>query len=278
MDVTPVIASKFLAKNTHNRRAKFQVINRYMRDMQAGDWRYDGTPIRFTGLFDPESDVSEWPSDAYLIDGQHRLQAIVKSGVTIRLLVATGLDGRVQETIDVGAKRTINDALTLMGKKNVGALASALRSHWALKTENLRTNYGASVPELLEWFENNPALEESLLVAKRFSDIFGSTFAGMVAAIDYEMSSIDQEEATEFWEALRNGVYSDGRALEEGNPILVLRRQLLTKPFKGKGQEEKKKFYVWIAKTWNSWRKGEYVQRVVWRSGGSHPEPIPDLI
>ena len=79
--ITPQLAEIYLGKNTHNRNIRKPVVGKYANDMENGFWNFDGAPIRFA-------------DDGTLLDGQHRLHAIIKSNKAIDLLVVRGLKKR----------------------------------------------------------------------------------------------------------------------------------------------------------------------------------------
>lgn len=114
MDVSPALATEFLVRNTRNRNEKVSTINAVSDDMEEGAFRFNGDTIRF-----------DW--DDVLIDGQNRLKAILKSGVTVPACVILGLDPEVMDTIDQGIVRTTVDILATSGHRppNVGLIASA---------------------------------------------------------------------------------------------------------------------------------------------------------
>lgn len=113
--ITPKRADEWLAKNMpQNRKIKVAVINKLVADILAGRWIKDGNSIKFN-------------TSGFMIDGQHRLMAIVKSGKTVKTLVCYDVDSEAINTIDTGTARNIADVLSLNGIKGgtrmVGALA-----------------------------------------------------------------------------------------------------------------------------------------------------------
>jgi hypothetical protein len=100
--VTPDQALKWLEEDhVYNRKVRQTVVAKYARDMAAGNWRETHEAI----AFDP---------DGKLIDGQHRLWAIVESKIDgLTLLVAKGVDRDAQAYIDSGLGRTMADRFTL---------------------------------------------------------------------------------------------------------------------------------------------------------------------
>jgi hypothetical protein len=74
IDITPEIAKNWMANNKNNRSLSSGVAEKYARDMLAGNWTLTHQGIAFY-------------EDMTVADGQHRLNAIILSGVTIKLSV-----------------------------------------------------------------------------------------------------------------------------------------------------------------------------------------------
>lgn len=101
--VTPEIATEWLAKNNDNRAINNSRVNLYSSAMRDGHWVENGQPIIIS-------------TDGYLIDGQHRLTALIRAGVSLDMLLV-----RLEETdeggvltarhipIDIGQSRTASN-------------------------------------------------------------------------------------------------------------------------------------------------------------------------
>jgi hypothetical protein len=98
--VTPQMAMAWLEKNTHNRPVSQGQVDRYARDMAMGRWRITHQGIAI-------SDVGT------VIDGQHRLWAVIESQRTVIMQVTTGLPLDTQEAIDGGLGRSARDVIAL---------------------------------------------------------------------------------------------------------------------------------------------------------------------
>lgn len=93
--ITPEIAEAMLKKNTRNVRGiSPEKLRQYVNDLKSGRWEDNGETIKFY-------------ADGTLFDGQHRLAAIVKSGISVWLHVARGIDEDVLIT-DVGYIRQVH--------------------------------------------------------------------------------------------------------------------------------------------------------------------------
>lgn len=96
--ITPDMAKAWLAANTINRKIRPRRVDDWARVMSGGDWQVTHQGICFA-------------RDGTLIDGQHRLHAIVSSGVSVSMLVFADWDRAAFANIDTGLKRTIRDVL-----------------------------------------------------------------------------------------------------------------------------------------------------------------------
>ena len=107
IEVTPRLAETWLENyNINNRKLKSHVVDKYAYALSAGQWVVNGDAIRFD-------------TNHKLIDGQHRLEAVVKSGVSLpQQLIIRNLPVRAFDTIDDGAMRTASDVIQRLGVKN----------------------------------------------------------------------------------------------------------------------------------------------------------------
>jgi hypothetical protein len=113
----------------------------YAEAMRRGQWKFNGDSIRLS-----KTNV--------LLDGQHRLHAVVESGTSQWFIFVDDLDDDSFDTIDQGRKRTGSDVLSIKGEKNSAALASALR--WILCIEYGNANHKVTASELLQMLEKYP--------------------------------------------------------------------------------------------------------------------------
>jgi hypothetical protein len=100
VEVSPAMARKYLEKNLpENRKVRMSTVAAYTRDMQAGRWQLSHQCIALN-------------EKGQLIDGQHRLHALIQAGVTVPMYVAQYQDGQGKfQILDGGAKRNAIDVL-----------------------------------------------------------------------------------------------------------------------------------------------------------------------
>ena len=109
--ITPTLAAAYLEKNTANRPVNKRHLAFLVGEMKSGSWGLTHEGIAFDGR-----DV--------LIDGQHRLMAVIASGVTIKALVTRGCEPKTFAVIGNGSRRTTSDVLALKGEINTTRLSS----------------------------------------------------------------------------------------------------------------------------------------------------------
>jgi len=229
--------------------------------IKRGEWKMNGDSIKFD-------------KSGVLIDGQHRLFAVVFSQVAVSMLVVRGLEREAQETIDIGAKRSLGDALKLRGEKNSTCLAAIIAYHWRMETGNVRVvGVRPTIAQAIAHLEANPALRDAMDNTQGLRKRFRLSPA-MTAAVWYELSSINAEDAQDFLDRLNTGT-----GLEENSPIHRLRSWMERQLTSGVGSRASVVItHAMIYKAWNYYRKGQEVEHLTWRPTGRNAEPFPEAI
>lgn len=111
--ITPEDADLMLYNNTGNRPLSERHVKYLVKEIKSGRWKVNGDMIRVN-------------PDGIIIDGQHRLHAIVLSKLAIQTYVMTGLPSDVFDTIDIGKKRSHSDTLACKSEKHTKRLGPAL--------------------------------------------------------------------------------------------------------------------------------------------------------
>lgn len=108
--ITPTEAQNILEGNDGNRPTRKMQIAKYAATMAAGNWMPspDGIIISIGGR---------------LLQGQHRLMAVVQSGVSVTMVVWRNVDDSVFKYLDRGITRTPSDALGI--SKGLSSVANS---------------------------------------------------------------------------------------------------------------------------------------------------------
>lgn len=262
--ITPEIAAAMLERNTHNRPIKKRVLRQYTKAMIDGEWNQNGQIIGFN-------------KSGELVDGQHRLMAVVKSGVSIPAVVVVGLSDSAQETMDVGAKRSFSDMLALRGEVNANTLAAAVRMIWAfdeLGTPHVGgSNDQPSAQKLFKKLDETPQIRDVVRKMKR-SDFNTPFFSASVTAAFYVIfcRTNDEEDVSDFFFKLATGA-----GLEAGSPIHMLRERLLADRTSGGAKLPTLTRYALLVKAFNAYVLGVRIGSLRWRQGGAKPEAFPTV-
>lgn len=124
MQVTPSMAARWLEGNTHSRRLSQGHVERLAREMKSGRWKLTHQGIAFS-------------TRGVLLDGQHRLWAIIMADAPVPLRVFFNEPADVVEDIDGGLARGTADRINLgdrfgreIGKKHLATLRCLVRGLW----------------------------------------------------------------------------------------------------------------------------------------------------
>ena len=206
VDVTTAI--QWLESNTRNRPVKDQIVRQYARDMKEGRWvRESTTTIKF--------DIN-----GVLLDGQHRLWAVVESQSTTTFLVARGVDLAERFVQDTGSKRSVRDILVIDGV-SAGNLEVAVANR---VMESFSTSFKPTATEQIEYYREH---EEAIKWAtdKLNCTTRGIRQAGVLAPVVRAYYTKDRDKLEHFLEVMRTGMMegpSDSAAILLRNFVLEM--------------------------------------------------------
>jgi hypothetical protein len=260
------LAEKWLGRNNRNRHVRSRKVDEFARDMSAGNWQFNGDTIRIS-------------ANGNLLDGQHRLLAVVQSECTIKFLVVSGLAESSQDTMDIGAKRSMADQLALSGEVSTNQLAAVLRKVMILDSQRGWNRTAApTYAEMRAYFTEHPEIRFATDVAQQSRtelpcppSVIGATYQ-ICAAIDRSAANVF------FVDQLINSI-----GLRVGDPAHTLKKRLRAEAGEGSdhGSASRNRMsednvirYVFTA--WNAFRDGRQVTKLQAPKGGwagNFPEP-----
>jgi hypothetical protein len=229
-----------------NRPLRPKVVQKYADDMLAGRWETTNQGI---GIADDEN------GDPVIIDGQHRLNAIVLAGQTnpdLRVLMAVtkGLLPSAATVIDTQMRRQGGDVLAMAhGIRNPMVVTAALRLlhlydnvPWSL---NAWTQFKPSNAQLMGFVEAYPGIEESEhMTANTGLAIPSGPLTAATHLVRRERTDLDMSV---FLKGLKTGAN-----LAERDPILALRNYGLN-ALKNKQRREGPQMLALTLRAINSW-------------------------
>lgn len=258
MEVDPDLATRWLEGNTHNRPLKQTLVDRFVRDMQAGRWQLTHQGIAFD-------------ADGMLIDGQHRLWAIVLSAAPVQLRVFFNEPIETMKAVDTGLGRSNFDVLHLSGEAGeitVGHLAT-LR---AMLAGDSSYSPRMTVSEEGDWMTKHAtAIDFAMehLGTCRFKGAATATVRGIIARAYY---SADHAKLVHFCDVLQTG----GSADEEDGPIVLLWQFLVGNAGAGKAQAVRRVRYAKTERALMAYLRRERILYL--RAVGSELFPLPEEV
>lgn len=210
--ITPTKAKAWLTKNTINRPLRQRVVDRYAGAIHRGEWKVNGETIKLNG-------------DGTLVDGQHRLHAVVQANMPIDSFVVRGVAEEAFDTIDRGEMRKLYDVLARHGEKNYTALSAAVRLAHIFDGKPSEVAYeyrqAKTCAQNLAWLAKNPKIRDSVALISGLA--VHKIMPGSVAmALHYHFAKRDETLATLFWQAV-----ATGENLKKSDSAYVLREKMI---------------------------------------------------
>ena len=256
--ITPDEAMQLLEYNQQNRPLNHQHVNRIARQILDGKWRFNGDTIKIATNND-------------ILDGQHRLWAIVEAKIAIETIVVRGIEEDAFATIDTLRKsRSGSDILALVGVTNYrstisGALQWLIR--WQKKTLD---SYRAPAnkienSDIEEAYKNNRGVDRA---AERCTKLRSVANPAMLTFFYYILSNRNPDLAERMVSTMENPA---GVGLND--PFFKLRVHFMS-------NDKRKDPLATIAmmiKAANAAYEGREIKMLKWQGQGALSEPFPTL-
>ena len=205
--VTPEIAKFWMEKNIRNRTVNKDRVSKYAIEMKSGQWLDHHQGIAFY-------------DDGTLADGQHRLLAVIESGMTINMVVAWGVPEESGLMIDGHQQRKAHQAIKISGladwvEKDHVAVANVL-----MKIEG-RENRKPTNNQIIEYCQKHKdaiSFSVNKFTARRRFITTSIMRASVSCAYYYE----DKDRLLEFCDVIMTGMPQ-----KEGDRAAILIREWL---------------------------------------------------
>ena len=258
-----------LTKMDRQRSLSVAHVNTLASDMANGKWGEDVAAIAFD-------------RDGNLVNGQHRLNAIVKSNMPQWFWIRRGLPDDAILRIDQGRGRRAADQLKIQGVANATSVAAIASIMWCVdnQPEVLWHSRHLSKSQLTDYgLQHDDELQEGYAWQDRLK-ITGriATAPYAALAILVQRHSDHAEGFAEFHQGLSKGVN-----LSEGDPRLTLRNHIamatdknMRNPHWGGRQSST----LLLIRVWNYWAVGDSLKvikipkQTVLKQGPSIYEPV----
>ena len=250
--------------NTNNVKVKPKVVSEYARQMKAGLWRFNGETIVFA-------------DDGVMLDGQHRLLAVIESGVSADFLVVKGIPNRetAMNTIDIGKIRKASDVFDLNDIPESVNASAIISAYCRLKSGRFfvkgYVDCKVSKQELAEiYFSDSKLFYEIVRNAGncyRYEHLLPISLIGGFMAYLIKEKHYPKELVYGFFEQVCSGKEI------KNNTIYLLRSRLI----RGKdGSDRLSETYrlVFLIKTWNYFVRGKELKCLKYNK---EDEGVPEI-
>lgn len=259
--ISPGEAAELLTENRSNRPLSKSVVNGFAEAMRRGEWKLTHQGIAFD-------------ENGNLVDGQHRLTAIVESGVPVETLVFREVGSDTFDVLDAGRKRNAADALSIAGEKSTLLLASMIRIVW-LYTNRPDSSWSGgnatvTTPQVLETLEKYPKIRDYTATGEEIARATG-TIKSAAGGASFLVSRNNSKRKLEPWfEGL-----IEGAGLGKADARLRYRNHMLNLARRKAGEVQRRRDsreHVWIYLTaFNAWAHGEPLPQIRYTTDKSMP-------
>jgi hypothetical protein len=259
--ITPAKAEEMLEANTTNRPLSRSVVKSFAEAMARGDWMVTHQGIAF--------DVN-----GQLVDGQHRLAAVIESDLAVEMTVFTEVEEGTFDVLDTGRRRNAADVLAIEGEKSSSTLAAMVRIIWLYENRpDLAWSGSAAVVtnhQIVETLEQHPKLRDFVPIGEQIAAATGM-MKSAAGASSYLVSRAATKAQLDRW---LDGII-DGAGLTKSDPRLIFRRVMFAMARRQAGQamrrRDTREHVALYLKAFNAWRTKDPITQLRF----SAREPMP---
>ena len=254
--ITPEMADEWLLKNTSNRKINIMVVKKYAEIMSNGEWAVNGEAIKFD-------------SEGMLIDGQHRLRAIVAHNKPILCDVRFGLKHEIFDTLDSGRNRKAFEVLSIENYQNTQILATSIKCMMTYdEFKHIRWRFNITNHQVISYLEINPSIAETVnLVASLYKE--HKIGIPVASVLMIEIIKKDNPLIYDFIKSLYDGV-----GLTSESPIYLLRERLIRLQ---KGIPRRLEIiFAYYVKSWNAFITNEKIKMLRYSFDEEYPRIITE--
>lgn len=257
--VSPDVAERWLQANTVNRKTRQSRINQYAADMEAGRWQHSNDAITFD-------------SNGNMLNGQHRLNAVVLSGCTITFLVVRNMPPESMTAMDQGAARSAGDALKFAGEANTSVLAASARLALLYHDGRIykdnkvqRTSHG----QILDFIDTHPTIKQSITEVAHKGTAIDAPNSTIIAA-HWIISGVNEFPlATYYIQQLASRINEP-----EGSAVHAIDSRL-REVRRNRNQYPQRNFIYLLLKGWNYYARDQQVRQINMSPRGEFKIPDP---
>jgi hypothetical protein len=253
--VTPSLAGKWLeAGKGIQRNLMSSYVTALAAQMRRGEWKSSThQSIAIT-------------AEGRILDGQHRLAAVVMADLTVEMLVAFNADPNTFDVVDGGRPRTAANILQIMGIQNAAVISAAAK--FVLSYDKVKGIWSGpayqaelSKPMIGQFaMENADGFAEALKVSGPVRRVLHLKPAGLLAVAFMILRK--ERDAGVMREEFFQGLLT-GEELHRGDPRLAVRKMYGTSRLDKRTDAAQYQMAV-LLKAWNAFVQGDPVQLLRW--------------
>ncbi len=251
--MTPDLAKKILATMVNNRNIKERSLSKIVEDIKSNQWvSNNGETIKIN-------------SQGRLVDGQHRLEAIIKTNTPLELYISFNCHVDSINTVDTGSSRSLTNVLKINNIKYYNTIGSIVQAESVIAQGSSIRNISnmskaKGYPTVVSLVKNN--LEYLYFVCKESEKLkakFPLITASFYSKYFNIFYKIDKDVCFDFFRKLSTGDDCDA-------PIFLFRQILIkdsSKSVKKLSLKEKEALFI---KCWNHYVDGNDLKNLRWQA------------
>lgn len=248
--ITPTQAKNWLGNNINNRNISKRRVATYVQQILSDDWQLNGETIKLT-------------EKGVLLDGQHRLQAVIQANKSIQSYVLTGVKSDVFKTIDTGKGRGASDILSIAGFENTVTMAAAIRSYYTIQggtkqIEGSGRPKGLTNLDILKFAQSTKKFPNAIKDSLQYKKVIKFIRASNCGALYYLFSQKSAADCAQFFHELNSG-----EGLKNNRPAFMLREKLISLTGYNETDVDKARWLVILfsIQAWNAFRTKKTIEK-----------------
>ena len=250
---------EMLEHNTLNRPLNDQHVKRIANQILEGKWKFNGDTLKFS-------------MNKEILDGQHRLWAVIEAKIPIKTVVIYGIEADAFATIDTLRKpRSGADVLALNGATRYRQYTSAALQ-WLLRWQRgTIENYQKPAnrienSDIEMMYRDNPGIERAI---ERVRNLRGVANPAIIGFFYYVLSNRSPELAERLVYVLENPA-----GVSINDPFFRLRMYFTSE---GSHRKDAIMTIALMVKATNAAFYNQEVRMLKWQNQGVKPEAFPKL-
>jgi len=260
--ITPDRARQLLKENINNRPVIKTHLKRLCSELLNGNFKLNGETIKIS-------------KKGIVLDGQHRLMAVVETGIAIETLIVVGIDDDFFATIDQGAPRTLAAILNIEkieNAKHCASIVPILASYKNNKEPHQGRGVFISKVDSLNYFKAN---KNAIVNAGAFSaasplrKLISPAYLGLLYFL---FNEIDEQQCILFFDRVTRGI-----GVHEFSPEYILKTRLVSIATSTVKEDQLSRCAFFIF-AWNAARSGKNMRFIRWTRSGNAEQDFPRAI